>query len=100
MAKSLLEKPPSDDDPYPNDRLPSEQAIGQFSLRGYRGPTLLVSSRRYFSGTVKLADLVRNHAHDMANRKWPVAREFVEKDLLELEQLSDQCDAVKVVPAY
>jgi hypothetical protein len=100
MAKSLLATPPSDDDPYPNDRLPSEQVIGGFSLRGYRGPTVLVSSRRYFSGTTKLEGLTRNHAADMARRGWPVSRDYVEKDIRELEELAEQCDAVRVVPAY
>jgi len=100
MAKSLLETPPSDDDPYPNDRLPSEQVIGNFALRGYRGQALLVSSRRYFPGTTKLDGLTRNHATDMARRGWPVSREYVEKDIRDLEELAEQCDAVKVVPAY
>lgn len=98
-AATLFQPPPSDDEP-PNDRLPSEQVIGHYALRGYRGPEVLVASKRYFAGTVKLELFVKNHAAEMARVGWRVPKDTVLRDVLALEELAEQCDAVQVVPAY
>jgi hypothetical protein len=91
----LKTEPPSDE--YPNDRLPSEQVIGHYALRGYRGPEALVSSRKYFD-SLRIDGFVQRHEADMRARKWPVSKQYVERDVLQLEQLAEECDAVRVVP--
>jgi hypothetical protein len=97
-AMSLLTKPPSDEDFYPNDRLPSEQVIGDFPLRGYTGPTVLVAKSRYFSAK-NVGGFIDRHVAEMVERRYPVSKQYVEADILALEQLAENCDAVRVRPA-
>ncbi len=77
--------------------MPSEQIIGEFALRGYRGAPVFVSAAKYFNST-KLSSFTDHHVRDMAKSGWPVAKRFVEQDVLALEQLAEQCDAVRVIP--
>jgi hypothetical protein len=87
-------RPPNE----PDDRLPSEHVIESLSLRGYRGPAMLVSARPYPSA-VRLDGFVDRYVKDLAARGWPLSKELVERDVLALEGLCDVADAVHVVGA-
>lgn len=83
-----------------DDRLPSEQAIDHYALRGYRGPEVLVAARP-FKGAIKLDGFVADHVkriHDAGYRT--VAKEYAERDVLALLELCERSDAVRVVPAF
>ena len=84
---------------YPNDRLPSEQVVVEYALRGYRGPTVLISQERYF-GSKQADRFIYEHQHTMRERGWPVAETFVLQDCQTLTNLADCSDAVRVIPAY
>lgn len=94
---SLLMSPTSQTSEYPNDRLPSEQVIPVFALRGYRGPELLVSMNRYFSAT-QADRFVYEHQHNMRARGWPVSEVFVEQDCVSIVEMASWSDAVRVLP--
>jgi hypothetical protein len=97
-AKSLFRQPPSDD-LYPNDRLPSEQVVPTFALRGYRGPPVRVATTKYFEAK-RLDGFIDRYTADMASRGWPFAKSLVERDVIRLEDLASASDAVLVIPSW
>jgi hypothetical protein len=77
--------------------MPSEQVIGFYALRGYRGPPVMVSAEPYFDA-LRLSAFLKQHARDMVARPSAVSRDLVELDVDRLEQLANSCDAVRVFP--
>lgn len=96
--QNLLKPTPLSDE-YPNDRLPSEQVVPTFWLRGYRGPETLVATQKYFKAK-PLERFIWEHNKDMARRGWPVSAVYVEQDLVTLQEIAEASDAVIVRPAY
>lgn len=83
-----------------DDRLPSEQHIEHYALRGYRGPEMLVSARP-FKGAFRLDGFLDTHVKSLKDDGFRrVSKDFAERDLLALTDLAERADAVRVVPAY
>lgn len=98
----MLKRPPTSDTEYPNDRLPSEQVIGFYALRGYRHPQgrdVLVCAAPYFDA-VPVEKFLTWHAQDLARRGHPVPKDMANHDVQAIRELAEQCDAVRIVPAY
>lgn len=70
-----------------------------FALRGYRGEPVRVAALKYFEAKNVLGFIDR-HVADMKQRGWPVAKQYVERDIVHLEDLANASDAVLVVPSY
>jgi hypothetical protein len=94
--QSLLRTPQPSDSEYPNDRLPSEQVIAQFPLKGYRGPPIHISANKYFDA--KQSDVfIYEHGLEMT-RTGRVPKYLVDADVVTLEALVESSDAVLVLP--
>ncbi len=93
-AKKLLELDPAE----PDDRLPSEYVVAHYALRGYRGPAVLVAARPSGLKTLRCSAFLKQHAREVDTGRY--SSEFVERDILNSEQLAEQADAVEIVPAY
>lgn len=91
-AKRLL-RPPNE----PDDRLPSEQLIGLYALRGYRGPEALVSAQP-FPRAYPVEDFLAKHAKGVAKSRLRFPEAWVERDCEALRQMAEAHDAVRVVP--
>lgn len=57
-----------------------------------------VAAVKYFEAE-NVARFIRQHATDMQSRNWPVAKQYVERDIVALEDLAVASDAVLVVPS-
>ena len=100
-----LFRPQPTDDIYPNDRLPSEQIVPTFALRGFRGSPpkyagepVMIAASPYFKAE-PLDAFIQWHGAEMLRTK-RIARELVIKDLQRLEDVAHSSDAVLVVPSW
>ena len=95
-VKKALEQSPVEID----DRLPSEYSIGSYALRGYRGPAILIATRKCL-GAKRADGFIQRHAAEMKAEGFRrVSRDLVERDCKALEDLANTHDAVEIAPAY
>lgn len=60
---------------------------------------MLVAIDKYFNA-LPLEDFLAWHVQDMTQRKWPVAKIYVQRDLVALADLAAASDAVLVTPTH
>ncbi len=78
--------------------MPSEQIVPTFALRGYAGKPTRVAVLKYFEAK-QVGGFIDQHVADMKRRNWPVAKQYVERDIVALEELANASDAVLVIPS-
>ncbi len=92
-AKKLLERDPAE----PDDRLPSEYVVAEFTLIGYQGPRVIVSAKPSTLKTFRIEAFLKKYARELNDRRYPAER--INRDLQNLKELAEQVDAVEIIPA-